>query len=188
MKTTTVRAMTGLLLLLLCFSFTGCYTVIRRSGATMDEQDQYLSGEQVSEHRIDPDHIWYDPFYYWYYPSAYGHWRYYYTYPWWWNDYWFWDPGPDRPSAPVDTERHIWDDRRGTDWSSPPSSPAPPSTASQPKRSSKESESSRSSESSPQSGQRRSPDWNKNDTDRSTSDLQQQERRGEEDDGPDGSR
>jgi hypothetical protein len=186
MKSLIGRTMAGLLLLLICFSVFGCYTVIRRSGAAMEEQDRYLSEGQVSERWIDPQHVWYDPFYHWYYPSAYGHWRYYYTYPWWWNDYWFWDPGPDRPSTPADTDRQIWDDRRSPSWTSPPASPAPPSTASQPKRSSNENESKRPSQNSSQEGQRRKPDWNANDQDRSGSDLQKQERQGDEDNGSGG--
>ena len=186
MKSLIGRAMAGFLLLMMFLSLSGCYTVIRRSGAAVDEQDHYLSEGQVSERWIDPGYIYYDPFYHWYYPSAYGHWRYYYTYPWWWNDYWFWDPGPDRPGTQVDTERHIWDDRRGPGWTSPPSSPAPPSTASQPKRSSKETESGRPSQDSSQEGQQRRPDWNNSDQNRSDSDLQKQERRGDEDGGSDG--
>jgi len=188
MKITTGRVMTGLLLLMMCFSAIGCYTMIRRSGAAMDEQDGYLSETRISDRWIDPAHVWYDPFYHWYYPSDYGHWRYYYTYPWWWNDYWFWDPGTDRTSAPVDTDRHIWDDRRGPGWSSPPSSPAPPSTASQPKKPSEESQADRPSQSSPRDGKRRTPDWRDSENDRSSSQLQKQERQGDEDDGTEGGR
>jgi hypothetical protein len=170
----------GSLVAMLSLSMTGCYTVIRRSGSAMDEQDRYLSDAGYAERWIDPQHIWYDPFYHWYYPSAYGPWRYYYTHPWWWNDYWFWDPGPDRPGAAVDTERHIWDGRRKPDWSSPPSSPTPPSTASQPSKDRQEKQPQSSTESSPQKGQRRRPDLRRGENDRSESDLQQHERMGDE--------
>ena len=186
MNIRTGRAMAGLLLLLICFSMSGCYTVIRRSGAAMNEQDRYLSEGQVSERWIDPGSMWYDPFYHWYYPSAYGHWRYYYTYPWWWNEYWFWDPGPDRLSTPVDTDRHIWDDRRGPGWSSPPSSPAPPSSASQPKRTTDDKKSGQSPRNQPQEDQRRRPNWNESEQDHSDSDLQKQKRQGDGDGGVEG--
>jgi hypothetical protein len=186
MKITAGRAAAGILLLLICFSMLGCYTVIRRSGAGIDEQDRYLSEGRLSERWIDPGHLWYDPFYHWYYPSAYGHWRYYYTYPWWWNDYWFWDPGPDRPAAPVDTDRHIWDERRRPGWSSPPSSPAPPSSASRPKRSPKKEESDRSSGDSSQQNQRRTPNWDQGNKDNSGYDLEKKRRQGDEGGGSDG--
>jgi hypothetical protein len=182
MKTAARRVILGAILMTISFSLYGCYTVLKRPGGVMEAEDRYL-GEGYGEERwVHPDYLWYDPFYRWYYPDAYGHWRYYYSYPWWWNEYWFWHPDPGRPRAPVSTDRHIWDDRRGPGWSSSPSAPRSPSTASQPKGDRGEDAKRPSPESSRKDPVRRRPDWNEGQGDRSDSDLEQQSRQQDEQD------
>lgn len=157
MKKMIRRALLGLLLLSMVLSFTGCYTVLRRPGRVTEEEERYLE-QGYEEQWGGPSYLWYDPFYYWYYPEACGRWRYYYTYPWWWNDYWFWHGQPGE-GPPVDTDRYIWDRRRGPDWSSPPSSPSSPSSPSQPRQRPQKPGEKRQPADSQKDQHRRKPDW-----------------------------
>jgi hypothetical protein len=188
MKNAARMAGFGLLLVVACCLTAGCYTVLKRPASIISEESQALQEGDESERWIDPDYIWYDPFYHWYYPTSYEHWRYYYTYPWWWNDYWFWSPSTGSSPAPTSTDKHIWDDRRGPEWMSPPASPATPTTASQPKSDSANDTQSRPSESSRKDAVRRQPDWNADQSGRSNTDLEQRQRqqddRGESDGEP----
>jgi len=145
----------GTLLLALCFSYLNCYTVLKPPRGVMSEEDRYLE-EGYYDEWVSPRYLWYDPFYRWYYPDAYGRWRYYYGYPWWWNDYWYWHPHDGEEAPPEDTDRHIWDERRDPGWSSPPSAPGTPSSPSQPRQ--KRSEEKPKPAEDQSSEQRRTPD------------------------------
>ncbi|MFC1683422.1 hypothetical protein ACFL0G_04370, partial [Candidatus Zixiibacteriota bacterium] len=117
------RILLAMLLMLLCFSSLSCYTVLKRPGGVLQEEDRYLGEGYYAEESEIPAYYWYSPFDRWYYPSYHSRWRYYYGYPWWWDDYWYWHPDEVGGGAPRDTDKHIWDRRRGPDWSAPPSSP-----------------------------------------------------------------
>lgn len=162
----------GVLLALLCFSSLSCYTVLRRPSRIMPQEDRYLE-----EGYYEANSIWYDPFYRWYYPDAYSRWRYYYGYPWWWNDYWYQHPYDGEETPPVDTERYIWDRRREPDWSSPPSTPGAPSSPSQPRQ--RKQEEKRTPAETQKSEQRRRPDW-KQQPDHSQDTEQRSRDRGEQ--------
>jgi hypothetical protein len=176
MKKMAQQALLGVLILILCLSSLSCYTVLRRPGRIMPEEDRYLE-EGYSDEWVSPSYLWYDPFYSWYYPNAYSRWRYYYGYPWWWDDYWYWHPDDGGGAPPVDTERHIWDRRRGPDWSTPPSTPSPPSSPSQPRQS--KSEEGREPADAQKGQQQRRPDW-KRSPDHSESTEQRSKDRGEQ--------
>jgi hypothetical protein len=157
MKKVAHQAVLGVILLAICLSSVNCYTVLRRPGKVTSEEDSYLGRDYYMEEWTGPRYLWYDPFYHWYYPDQYYRWRYYYTYPWWWNDYWFWHGDGEAP--PVETDRYIWDRRRGPDWSSPPSTPRPPSSASQPREGQQRPQQGPPPTESPKDQPRRRPEW-----------------------------
>ena len=157
MEKTARQTILGVILLAICLSSMSCYTVLRRPEKVTSEEDRSLGQEYYSEDWVGPGYLWYDPYYHWYYPDAYSRWRYYYTYPWWWNDYWFWHGDGEAP--PVDTERYIWDGRRDPDWSAPPTTPGPPSSASQPHAAPQKPEEKPPQVESPEDQRRRRPDW-----------------------------
>ena len=167
------RILLAMLLMLLCFSSLSCYTVLKRPGGVLQEEDRYLGEGYYAEESEIPAYYWYSPFDRWYYPSYYSRWRYYYGYPWWWDDYWYWHPDEIGGGAPRDTDRHIWDRKRGPDWSAPPSSPGSPSGSSQPIQKKGKQESSPTESKKEQN--RRKPDWQQS-RDRSGEDLKPRDR------------
>lgn len=164
------------LIVAMSFSFPSCYTVVKWPGRISPEEGSYLEQGYYQEDGVSSRYFWYDPFYSWYYPDAYTRWRYYYTYPWWWNDYWYWNPGNGGRGEPADIERHIWDQRRGPNWSSPPSAPSTPSNASQPNQK-REEPKEKSPSAEPRKDQsRRNPDWKQGQSDHSSDELKSRDR------------
>jgi len=167
------RILLAMLLMLMCFSSLSCYTVLKRPGGVFQEEDRYLGEGYYAEDSEIPAYYWYSPFDRWYYPTYHSRWRYYYGYPWWWDDYWYWHPDEVGEGVPRDTDRHIWDRRRGPDWSAPPSSPGSPSGSSQPIQKKGKQESSQTEPKKEQN--RRKPDWQQS-RDRSGEDLKPRDR------------
>jgi hypothetical protein len=169
------RLILGIFLLAMFFVSLGCYTVLKKPGRVMPEEDRHLGEGYYTEDWAGPGHLWYDPFYNWYYPDVCGRWRYYYTCPWWWNDHRYWHSGEDE-GIPVDTERHIWDRRRGPGWSSPPSSPGTPSSASRPSQKKGKVGEKPVPADSQKDQERRMPDWGRKPSDRSSPELKSKDR------------
>ena len=181
------RLILGIFLLAMFFVSMGCYTVLKKPGGVMPEEDRHLGEGYYTEDLVRPSYLGYDPFYRWYYPDVYGRWRYYYACPWWWNDHRYWHPGEDE-GIPVDTERHIWDRKREPGWSSPPSGPRTPSNATRPSKKDSKTEEKDSSTHVPEEQGRRKPDWRREQTNHSNPELElkdgeQQEERKEKGDG-----
>jgi len=121
---------TSLLMLVLSFLLVGCYTMMKHP--QIKPEESYV-GEDVQRARrctdchaeMHVDLYYHDPFYrydpFWvrrpfYAPSYYDRWRYYRSYPWWWDRYSYYDrtywDDPYYPKPPKDVPR----EERKRDW------------------------------------------------------------------------
>ncbi len=123
-----------LVLIALCIPLItlGCYTTFRppKLGTKQEHTEQHPDSSYYYEyHYYFHWNSFYDP--YWsYYPSQYRWWRYYYGYPWWWDD-WYWSHLYDPPESYHKEEGERLERRRGLTtpppgWGEPPKLPPTP--------------------------------------------------------------
>ena len=97
-----------ILLVLALFAAGGCYTVLHHPQA-YESTDGHYADKACADCHADADLYHYTEGYggswYYTYPPS---WAYYYQSPWWYGDYWYYEPSHDGPAAPTESGRHLW--------------------------------------------------------------------------------